>query len=230
MGETKLSMPDETEIDKLKQSIKGFRYRYFNTSRARKGYSGVAILSKRKPLSHQDGIGCSKFDKEGRAITLEFEEYYLVNVYVPNSGQTLERLDERTKSWDRCLESYVAKLEKKKPVILVGDLNCARLDIDVHNPKTCAKYAGFTPQERASFEQLFKCTTLQDTYRHFYPEKTDVFTYWSYRQKAREKNKGWRIDYCLTSKPLIKRLKSAFVHHDVLGSDHCPVGITLRKN
>merc|ERR1711871_1910208 len=184
-------MPDQAEIDKLKSSISGFKYRFFNTSKARKGYSGVAILSKKKPISESYTIGCSNFDNEGRSITLEFDHFYLVNVYVPNSGQVLERLEERTKKWDRCLEKYIIKLEKEKPVVLVGDLNCANLDIDVHNPKSCAKSAGFTPQERKSFAKLIKNTKLIDSYRYFYPDKKESFTYWSYRQKARERNKGW---------------------------------------
>ena len=169
MGETKLSIPEESYIEMLQKKISGFRYRYYNTSRARKGYSGVAIFSKKKPISVFDGINSKVFDKEGRSITLEFEQFYLINVYVPNSGQTLERLKDRTKLWDRELEKYIIKLEKSKPVILVGDLNCATLDIDVHNPKTCIKSAGFTPEERNSFSKILENTKLIDSYRLFNP-------------------------------------------------------------
>ena len=229
IGETKLSMPDQAEIDKLKNSISGFRYRYFNTSKAKKGYSGVAIFSKRKPITVEYKIDEDLFDHEGRSITLEFENFYLVNVYVPNSGQVLQRIDDRTQIWDRQLEKYIFNLEKKKPVILVGDLNCARLEIDVHNPKTCAKLAGFTPQERNSFDKLLDKTKLIDSYRYFYPDKANIYTYWSYRQRSREKNKGWRIDYCLVSKKLESKLKHAFIEDEMMGSDHCPVGVEFNK-
>ena len=228
IGETKLSTPDDKEILSLKQNIKGFRYRYFNTSRARKGYSGVAIWSKKKPLKDTYGIGIEEFDKEGRAITLEYDSFYLINVYVPNSGQTLQRLQARVGTWDKHLQQYITTLELTKPVILVGDLNCAHMDVDVHNPKTCKSFAGFTPQERASFNQMLASTKLQDSYRYLHPSVV-AYTYWSYRQNSRQKNKGWRIDYCLLSPKIIKRLTHAFIDSDVVGSDHCPVGITFEN-
>lgn len=229
IGETKLSIPDQPTIDTLQKSVSGFKYRFYNTSKAKKGYSGVAIFSKRKPISESFTIGDTLFDNEGRSITLEFEDFFLINVYVPNSGQVLQRLKPRTEKWDRNLEKYIIALEKKKPVILVGDLNCANLEIDVHNPKSCAKLAGFTPQERTSFKQLLTKTNMVDSYRYFYPNKANVYTYWSYRQRSREKNKGWRIDYCLVSNKLESKLKRAFIEDKTMGSDHCPVGVELNS-
>ena len=225
--ETKLSQPDEVAIADIAKKVSGYEYRYFNTSSCRKGYSGVAVFCKIEPLTVTEGIGSDEFDAEGRALTLEFEEFYLVNVYVPNSGEELKRIDKRINDWDRTLESHVIKLQKKKPVILTGDLNCARLEIDVHDPKSCVKLAGFTPKERDSFETLMSNTNLVDTYRYKYPSKKNIYTYWSYRRSSRARNKGWRIDYFLVSKSLVSSIKTAKIYNDVEGSDHCPVGLIL---
>lgn len=228
MSETKLSLPDQADIDNIEKSVPGYRYRYYNTSRAKQGYSGVAIFCTQKPISVCNEMGAKEFDMEGRSITLEYKDFYLINVYVPNSGEHLKRLQTRINVWDRTLEKYIITLQKLKPVILVGDLNCGRLDIDVHNPKTCVKYAGFTNEERESFDMLLANTKLVDSYRYKYPKKEDIFSYWSYRGAARKKNKGWRIDYCLVNKQMVKNIKSVKIHDDVMGSDHCPVELVLR--
>lgn len=222
IGETKLSYPDTLIQKNLKEKIKGFRYRYFNTSSAKKGYSGTAIWSKKKPLEVMYGLGIEELDTEGRVITLEFDNFYLLHVYTPNSGEALARLDYRVKKWDVEFRKFIKKLNLKKEVIVCGDLNCANEDIDIHSPKTNTKSAGFTIEERTSFKKLLSDTNLIDTFRYYNPDKI-LYSYWNYRTKAREKNKGWRIDYFLVSNKLIKQVKKTDILTDIIGSDHAPI-------
>ena len=191
----------------------------------KKGYSGTAIFTRHQPLSVAYGIGVDEHDHEGRVITLEMENFYLITVYVPNSQDGLKRLDYRM-TWEDDFLAYLKKLEEKKPVVVCGDLNVAHQEIDLKNPKSNRKNAGFTDEERAKFTQWLNAG-FTDTFRHFYPDQKDIYSWWSYRFKAREKNAGWRIDYFVTSRSLDDKLVDAKIHTDVLGSDHCPVELTL---
>jgi exodeoxyribonuclease-3 len=191
----------------------------------KKGYSGTAIFTRHQPLSVAYGIGVEEHDHEGRVITLEMEQFYLITVYVPNSQDGLKRLDYRM-TWEDDFLAYLKKLEEKKPVVVCGDLNVAHQEIDLKNPKSNRKNAGFTDEERAKFTQWLNAG-FTDTFRYFYPEQKDIYSWWSYRFKAREKNAGWRIDYFVTSASLNDKLVDAKIHTDVLGSDHCPVELTL---
>ena len=191
----------------------------------KKGYSGTAIFTRHQPLSVAYGIGVEEHDHEGRVITLEMEQFYLITVYVPNSQDGLKRLDYRM-TWEDDFLAYLKKLEEKKPVVVCGDLNVAHQEIDLKNPKSNRKNAGFTDEERAKFTQWLNAG-FTDTFRYFYPEQKDIYSWWSYRFKAREKNAGWRIDYFVTSASLNDKLVDAKIHTDVLGSDHCPVELIL---
>ena len=191
----------------------------------KKGYSGTAIFTRHQPLSVAYGIGVDEHDHEGRVITLEMENFYLITVYVPNSQDELKRLSYRM-TWEDDFLAYLKKLEEKKPVIVCGDLNVAHQEIDLKNPKSNRKNAGFTDEERAKFSQWLNAG-FTDTFRYFYPDMKDIYSWWSYRFKAREKNTGWRIDYFVTSASLNDKLVDAKIHTDVLGSDHCPVELTI---
>ena len=191
----------------------------------KKGYSGTAIFSRHQPLSVAYGIGVEEHDHEGRVITLEMEQFYLITVYVPNSQDELRRLAYRM-TWEDAFLSYLEKLEEKKPVVVCGDLNVAHQEIDLKNPKTNRKNAGFTDEERAKFTTWLNAG-FTDTFRYFYPDQKEIYSWWSYRFKAREKNAGWRIDYFVTSASLNDKLVDAKIHTDVFGSDHCPVELTL---
>ena len=191
----------------------------------KKGYSGTAIFTRHQPLSVAYGIGVDEHDHEGRVITLEMENFYLITVYVPNSQDGLKRLDYRM-TWEDDFLAYLKKLEEKKPVVVCGDLNVAHQEIDLKNPKSNRKNAGFTDEERTKFTQWLNAG-FTDTFRHFYPDQKDIYSWWSYRFKAREKNAGWRIDYFVTSQSLDDKLVDAKIHTDVLGSDHCPVELLL---
>ena len=191
----------------------------------KKGYSGTAIFTRHQPLSVAYGIGVDEHDHEGRVITLEMENFYLITVYVPNSQDGLKRLDYRM-TWEDDFLAYLKKLEEKKPVVVCGDLNVAHQEIDLKNPKSNRKNAGFTDEERAKFTQWLNAG-FTDTFRHFYPDQKEIYSWWSYRFKAREKNAGWRIDYFVTSRSLDDKLVDAKIHTDVLGSDHCPVELLL---
>ena len=191
----------------------------------KKGYSGVAIFSRHTPLSVTKGIGIPGHDNEGRVPTLEFAQFYLVTVYTPNSQDGLRRLDYRGE-WDEAFRAYVMSLDKAKPVIICGDLNVAHKEIDLKNPKTNRKNPGFTDAERNAFTRLLD-SGFVDTFRHFFPDTADAYTWWSYRFRAREKNAGWRIDYFLISSRLLPELKSARILNDITGSDHCPVEIII---
>ncbi|KXZ39905.1 exodeoxyribonuclease-3 [Alkalithermobacter thermoalcaliphilus JW-YL-7 = DSM 7308] len=191
----------------------------------KKGYSGTAVFTKMKPLTVKYGIGIKDHDQEGRVITLEFEKFYLVNVYTPNSQRELARLDYRME-WEDVFRNYIKELDSKKPVILCGDLNVAHKEIDLKNPNSNRKSAGFTDEERSKITQLLASGFI-DTYRYFYPDKQDVYTWWSYMGRAREKNVGWRIDYFIVSERLKDALKDAQIHSDIYGSDHCPVVLEI---
>ena len=198
-------------------------YTTYLNSAEKKGYSGTAILSKQKPLQVTYGIGIEEHDKEGRVITLEFEKFYMVNIYTPNSKRELERLEYR-QIWEDEIRKYLLELNTKKPVIMCGDLNVAHEEIDLKNPKTNRGNAGFTDEERKKMTELLQAG-FTDTFRSKYPEKTDAYTWWSYMKGVREKNIGWRIDYFLVSKRFIHQITNTMIYKEILGSDHCPIGI-----
>ena len=199
-------------------------FEYWNCAE-KKGYSGTLILTKEKPLSVKNGIGIEEHDKEGRVITLEFEKFYMVNCYTPNSKRELERLVYRL-VWEDDFRNYLNKLNEDKPVILCGDLNVAHKEIDLKNPKTNRHSAGFTDEERNKMTELLK-TNFTDTFRYLYPDVENAYTWWSYMGRAREKNIGWRIDYFIISNALNKRIIDSSIHSDIMGSDHCPVELEI---
>ena len=211
------------QAGQLELDLPGY-HQYWNYAE-KKGYSGTAIFTKRKPLSETYGMGMEEHDKEGRVITLEFEDFYIVTVYTPNSQNELARLDYRM-TWEEAFLAYLKKLEENKPVIVCGDMNVAHKEIDLKNPKTNRKNAGFTDEEREKFSILLE-NGFVDTFRHFYPEQDGIYSWWSYRFKAREKNAGWRIDYFLVSEMLKDKLKDAKILTEVFGSDHCPVELQI---
>lgn len=200
-------------------------HQYWNYA-VRKGYSGTAIFTKREPISVQYGIGIEEHDQEGRVITLEFEDFYFVTVYTPNSQSELARLDYRMQ-WETDFLAYLKRLEEKKPVVFCGDLNVAAEEIDLKNPKTNRKNAGFTDEERDKFRTL-KAAGFIDTFRYFYPDQEGIYSWWSYRFSARKKNAGWRIDYFVVSEVLKDRLEDAKILTEVMGSDHCPVELDMK--
>lgn len=191
----------------------------------KKGYSGTAIFTKHEPLSVAYGIGKEEHDHEGRVITLEMPDFYMVTVYTPNSQDGLKRLDYRME-WERDFQAYIRELDAKKPVVLCGDLNVAHKEIDLKNPKTNRRNAGFTDEEREQFQNLLD-SGFTDSFRYFYPDMENIYSWWSYRFKAREKNAGWRIDYFVVSSRLEEKLESAQIHTDIFGSDHCPVEVQI---
>lgn len=207
----------------LNLSFEGYTS-YWNYAE-KKGYSGTAIFTKHQPLQVTYGLGIDEHDHEGRVITLEMEKFFLVTVYTPNSQDGLKRLDYRM-TWDDDFRAYLQKLDQSKPVLVCGDLNVAHKEIDLKNPKTNRMNAGFTDQEREKFQLLLDAGFI-DTFRYFYPEQTNIYSWWSYRFKAREKNAGWRIDYFLASVSLADKLKEAKIHTEIFGSDHCPVEVTV---
>lgn len=200
-------------------------HQYYNYAE-KKGYSGTALFTKKEPISVTYGIGIEEHDHEGRVITAEFEDFYFIAVYVPNSQNELARLDYRMQ-WEKDFLAYIKKLEETKPVIYCGDLNVAHNEIDLKNPKTNRHNAGFTDEERGAFSRVIESGMI-DTYRYFHPDKKDIYSWWSYRFHAREKNAGWRIDYFVVSESLKDRLVSADIHTDIEGSDHCPVELVIR--
>lgn len=191
----------------------------------KKGYSGTCIYTRIKPLSVAYGIGIEEHDQEGRVVTLEFEDMYLITVYVPNSQDELRRLDYRM-TWEDAFRNYVVQLDKKKPVVICGDLNVAHQEIDLKNPKTNRRNAGFTDEEREKFGLLL-AEGFTDTFRHFHPDTTGAYSWWSYRGGSRARNAGWRIDYFVSSKRIDERLTSACIHPEIMGSDHCPVELII---
>ena len=200
-------------------------YQYWSYA-DKKGYSGTALFTKEEPLSVVYGLGIDVHDHEGRVIAAEYEDYYVVTCYTPNSQNELARLPYRME-WEDAFRSYLKKLEEKKPVIFCGDLNVAHREIDLKNPRTNRKNAGFTDEERGKFSELLDAGFI-DTYRHFYPDTEGAYSWWSYRFKAREKNAGWRIDYFCVSESLKDRLVSASIHSEIMGSDHCPVELVIQ--
>ena len=216
----------ETKVQagQVELDLKGY-HQYWNYAE-KKGYSGTAVFTKQEPLSVRYGLGIEEHDKEGRVITLEFPDFYFITVYTPNSKTELERLDYRM-VWEDEFRKYMKDLEKEKPVVVCGDLNVAHKEIDLKNPKTNRKNAGFTDEERNKFTELMDAGFI-DTFRYFYPEQEGIYSWWSYRFKAREKNAGWRIDYFLTSASMKGRLVSAKIHTEILGSDHCPVELVIK--
>ncbi|MBS5932734.1 MAG: exodeoxyribonuclease III [Clostridiales bacterium] len=207
----------------IELDLEGYN-QYWNYAK-KKGYSGTAIFTKHEPIEVTYGLGIEEHDQEGRVITLEFEQFYMVTVYTPNSQNELARLPYRME-WEEAFKDYLKKLDGKKPVIVCGDLNVAHKEIDLKNPKTNKKNAGFTIEERTKFSELLE-NGFTDTFRFFYPDMEEIYSWWSYRFKAREKNAGWRIDYFLTSSSLDERLVGAKIHTEVLGSDHCPVELEI---
>lgn len=199
-------------------------YGYWNYAE-KKGYSGTAVFTKEEPLSVKLGIGIEQHDKEGRVITLEYKDYYIVTCYTPNSQNELARLDYRME-WEDAFRDYLKNLEKDKPVIFCGDLNVAHREIDLKNPKTNRRNVGFTDEEREKFSILLDCGFI-DSFRYFYPDTEGIYSWWSYRFRAREKNAGWRIDYFCVSEKLKDKLISASIHTEVMGSDHCPVELCI---
>jgi len=221
LQETKMQ---EEQIDINIQSILKNHYQYWNSA-GKKGYSGTAIFSKEKPIKVIYGIGIEEHDKEGRVITLEFERFYLVNCYTPNSKRELERLSYRM-VWEDEFRKYLLNLNNSKPVILCGDLNVAHQEIDLKNPKTNRRNAGFTDEERGKMTELLEAG-FTDSFRYLYPEKENCYSWWSYMAHSREKNIGWRIDYLIVSKSIQDKIIESYIYSDIMGSDHCPVGIDI---
>ena len=215
----------ETKMQEGQLELELEGYHQFWNSAVKKGYSGTAIFTKKEPLSVAYGIGMEEHDQEGRVITLEFGDFYFITVYTPNSQNELARLDYRMQ-WEDDFLAYLKKLEESKPVIFCGDLNVAHQEIDIKNPKTNRRNAGFTDEERGKFTDLLASGFI-DTFRYVYPDQKDIYSWWSYRFKAREKNAGWRLDYFVTSEALKNRLKDAKILTEVMGSDHCPVVLEI---
>lgn len=217
LQETKLQ-PDQISLE-----LPGYE-QYWNSA-VKKGYSGTAVFTRIKPLSVTNGIGIEEHDQEGRVITAEYENFYLVCCYTPNSQRELARLEYRM-TWEDAFRNYLLELDKKKPVILCGDLNVAHKEIDLKNPKTNRKNAGFSDEERAKMTELLE-SGFTDTFRHLYPDAIEEYSWWSYMGKARERNTGWRIDYFITSKRLDDKIQEAKIHQQIFGSDHCPVELDI---
>ena len=217
LQETKLQ-PDQIDLQ-----LPGYEQLWHSAQK--KGYSGTAIFSKHKPISYQYGLGIDDLDTEGRVITAEFDEFYLVTCYTPNAQRGLARIDHRMK-WDEAFRAYVQKLDQSKPVIICGDLNVAHKEIDLKNPGSNRGNAGFSDEERESFQKLLD-SGFTDSFRHLNPDKTGAYTWWSYMFNARANNAGWRIDYFLVSDRIADRILAAPIHSDVLGSDHCPVALEI---
>ena len=219
LQETKMQ-PDQAILD-----LPGYK-QYWNSAE-KKGYSGTAVFSRIEPLNVTYGLGIEEHDHEGRVITLEFPEMFLVTVYTPNSKRELERLEYRME-WEDAFRDYLCKLDAQKPVVVCGDLNVAHQEIDLKNPKTNHHNAGFTDEERGKFTELLNAGFI-DTFRTLYPERTGIYTWWSYLRKARDNNAGWRIDYFVTSTRLKEKIKDATIHNEIFGSDHCPVGLEIEN-
>lgn len=216
----------ETKMQAGQLDLQFEGYKSYWSYADKKGYSGTAIYTRHKPLAVSYGLGIDEHDHEGRVITLEMPEYFVVTAYVPNSQDGLRRLDYRMK-WDDDFRNYLMELRKKKPVIACGDFNVAHQEIDLKNPKSNRRNAGFTDEEREQFSNLLNAG-FTDTFRFFHPDETGIYSWWSYRFKAREKNAGWRIDYFIVSDDLNDQLADAKIHTEIFGSDHCPVEVTLK--
>ena len=226
--ETKMQIADSENSQDIKEIMNMLIFNnYFSywNSAQKKGYSGTAIFTKKEPISITYGIGIEEPDKDGRVITLEFKDFYIVNIYTPNSKRELERLDYR-QIWEDEIRKYLLDLNKIKPVIMCGDLNVAHKEIDLKNPKTNRRNAGFTDEEREKMTELLNAG-FTDSYRYLYPEKQDAYTWWSYMGHAREKNVGWRIDYFIVSNDIKEKIKETEIYQEVMGSDHCPIGLEI---
>lgn len=215
----------ETKMQQGQLDLAFDGYKSYWNYAEKKGYSGTAIFTRHEPLDVRYGLGIDEHDHEGRVITLETKDFFLVNVYTPNSQDGLKRLDYRM-AWDDAFREYLLRLDSEKPVIACGDMNVAHKEIDLKNPKTNRKNAGFTDEERGKFTQLLS-SGFTDSFRYLYPDKEGAYSWWSYRFKAREKNAGWRIDYFVVSNRLADGIKSASIHNEVFGSDHCPVELVI---
>ena len=215
----------ETKMQEGQLNLEFEGYKSYWNYAEKKGYSGTAIFTRKEPLSVSLGMGIDDHDHEGRVITLEMDNFYLVTVYTPNSQDGLKRLDYRM-TWEDAFRAFLKDLDSRKPVLVCGDLNVAHKEIDLKNPKTNRMNAGFTDQEREKFQTLLDAGFI-DTFRYFYPDMTSIYSWWSYRFKAREKNAGWRIDYFLASERLAEKLKDAKIHTEIFGSDHCPVELDI---
>ncbi|XP_020241645.1 DNA-(apurinic or apyrimidinic site) lyase, chloroplastic isoform X2 [Asparagus officinalis] len=225
LQETKIQ---EKDVDEIRERlIDGYDHSFWTCSIAKLGYSGTAIISRIKPISVKYGLGISDHDSEGRLVTVEFDTFFLLCGYVPNSGDGLRRLTYRVEEWDQCLSNYMKELEKSKPVILTGDLNCAHQEIDIYNPAGNRRSAGFTIEERESFERNFLSRGFVDTFRKQHPGVV-AYTYWGYRHGGRKTNKGWRLDYFLASESIADKVYDSYILPEVNGSDHCPIGLTLK--
>jgi exodeoxyribonuclease-3 len=224
IGETKLSCPYNDIESHIITRFPKFKFRYWSPCKIREGYSGTSIFCKKEPLSVSYGLKYKdkELDNEGRIIVIEFNKYYILHVYTPNSGQALNRLNWRTTVWDRAFEKYLNILQKSKPIIVCGDLNVAHQAIDLKNPKTNLKTAGYTKEERESFQKILTNCNLIDTFRKINPDKIE-YSFWSYMRKSREKNIGWRIDYFLISKCIKNKVKESLILTNILGSDHAPI-------
>lgn len=217
----------ETKMQEGQAELDMEGYNLYMNSAEKKGYSGTAVFSKETPINVSYGIGIEEHDHEGRVITLEFDDFFFITCYTPNSQNELKRLAYRMK-WEEDFFSYIKELDRKKPVILCGDLNVAHQEIDLKNPKTNRRNAGFTDEEREKMTRLLE-NGFADTFRRLYPDKTDIYSWWSYRFSAREKNAGWRIDYFIVSERIMEKVKDSEIHTDIFGSDHCPVSIIFEK-
>jgi exodeoxyribonuclease-3 len=215
----------ETKMQEHQLTLELDGYTQYFNSAVKKGYSGTAVFTKEVPLKVTYGINIEEHDQEGRVITCEYDTFYLVTVYVPNSKDGLLRLDYRME-WEEAFRAYLLTLDKHKPVIVCGDLNVAHKEIDLKNPKANTKNAGFTPEERAKMTTLLE-SGFTDSFRHLYPDMTDIYSWWSYRFKARDNNAGWRIDYFLTSERLAPKIQDSIIHTEIFGSDHCPVELII---
>ena len=215
----------ETKMQEGQVKVELGEYKQYWNSAEKKGYSGTAIFTKIEPISVSYGLGVEEHDKEGRVITLEFDKFYLVNCYTPNSKRELERLDYRM-TWEDEMRKYLKQLDEKKPVIYCGDLNVAHKEIDLKNPKTNRRNAGFTDVERNKMTELIEAG-FTDSFRYLYPNKENCYSWWSYMFHARGKNSGWRIDYFITSKSIQDKIKESMIYSEIMGSDHCPVGIEI---
>jgi exodeoxyribonuclease-3 len=229
LSETKLSGKNTDAVAAyLPHEFSDYAYREYHISARRQGYSGTAIWSRHPPQRVSRGLNGLVDDEEGRVLTMEFAPFFLVNVYTPNAGQELARLEYRTHVWDPAFCTFVAQLQQTKPVIVVGDLNCAHTEIDIHAPHKNYHLAGFTPAERNNFSQLLDKTQLCDSFRLLQPDERDAYTYWSYRHYARTHNRGWRIDYALVDNDLVNKVEHARIHALQMGSDHCPIAVRIR--
>jgi exodeoxyribonuclease-3 len=230
LSEVKINNLVQKDLDaKIHAKYPQYEYRYWNTGNIKHGYSGTAVFMKMKPINVMYGLNYDNkdIDNEGRVITIEMNKYYLINIYTPNSGEGLHRLEWRIHIWDTAFKMYINKLQKHKPVIICGDLNVAHNEIDLKNPKTNTKSAGFTKEERESFNLLLNKLNLIDVFRYLHPNKIE-YTFWSYKRNSRANNTGWRIDYFLISENIKSKLEKCIILHNILGSDHAPILLSLK--